>query len=252
MKKNNIEDKKLIKTYTHSKKDMFLKTIEIGRIDSMNICGEFLENYFDNDDCIIETVKSVGIFDKKRWIETYGKPLMRHIVEAKILHTSSGLTIPMKRHSVSPNKQTLELAGLHGYNDKSKLLSELLSDLYGHIQDERITRIDIAIDFKGKVPNEVIEKLFENKRIPFKWKNTIYNKTKKEKRSNSRLNIKIYNKAKKENLDYELERLELNFQGDYFKGFKVKNIDQAYLKMQKTIKRMTGLEVRILPIKVSL
>lgn len=119
----------------------------VGVIDSMNFSSSHLEDLFCNDDYIVETVKSVSIFEPKRWVEVFKKPLTRNIVEAKILHTSNGLEIPLKKFSISPQKQTIEFAGLNGYTDKSKMLKELLCDLYEHIQDEVITRLDVAIDF---------------------------------------------------------------------------------------------------------
>lgn len=224
-----------------------------GLIDSMNFSSSHLEDYFISDDYIIEAVKSVSVFEPQRWREAFKKSLTRNIIEAKILHTSTGLTVPIKRYSTSPQKQTLEFAGLHGYNDKSKLLSELLNDLYEHIQDETITRLDVAIDFKGKIPSKVIKKLCES-RIPFKWINSTYLKTDKEKKSNPKINILLYPKHKKDNnLNYEVGRLEFVFKNPYFtEKIKVRDIAKVYPKMQKTIKRFTGLEVEILLLKVSL
>jgi len=218
-----------------------------GIIDSMNFSSSHLEELFSNDDYIIETVKSVSIFEPKRWKETFKKSLTRNIIEAKILHTLTGLMLPMKRYSVKQDKQTLEFAGLQGYTDKSKLLNGLLCDLYEHIQDEVLTRLDIAIDFNGKIPNRVIKALCKS-RTPFKYWNTTYYKTGKEKKSNVRLNIKTYNKAKKSNLDYELERLEFSFTSQYLKKTKIKDLENLFMKMEKSIKKLSGLEVKIYPI----
>jgi len=214
----------------------------------MNFSSSHLEDYFFNDDYIIETVKSVSIFEPQRWKETFKKSLTRNIIEAKILHTSTGLMLPIKRYSISPQKQTLEFAGLHGYTNKSKLLNELLCDLYEHIQDEVLTRLDIAIDFKGKIPNRVIKALCKS-RTPFKFWNTTYYKTGKEKKSNVRLNIKTYMKSKKKNnLDYELERLEFSFTSQYLQKAKIKDLENLFVKMEKSIKKFSGLEVKIHPI----
>lgn len=219
-----------------------------GLIDSMNFSSSHLEDYFISDDYIIETVKSVSIFEPQRWLEAFKKPLTRNIIEAKILHTSSGLEIPIKRYSISPHKQTLEFAGINAYTGKSKLLSGLLCDLYSHIQDEVLTRIDISIDFKGKIPNRVIKALCKD-REPFRYWNTTYYKTAKEKRSNARLNIKTYSKDKKLNsLDYELQRLEFSFTSQYLKNTKVRDLEMMFKKMEKTIKKFSGLEVKIYPI----
>ncbi|MCD4668308.1 MAG: hypothetical protein K8R44_06955, partial [Sulfurimonas sp.] len=201
-----------------------------GVIDSLNFSSSNLEELFCSEDYIIETVKSIGIFEPDVWLKTFKHSLMRNIVEAKILHISNGLTVPIKRFSASQNKQTLEFAGLHGYNDKSILLSELLRELMPSIQNEVITRIDVAIDFKGKIPYKVIKKLCET-RVPFSWHNSSYLKTESEKKTNTHINIILYPKHIKENLAYELERLEFSFRGSYFKGpYLVKDIQKVYLK----------------------
>lgn len=219
-----------------------------GVIDSLNFSSSNLEELFCSEDYIIETAKGIGVFEPTLWVETFKRPLTRNIVEAKVLHTSNGLTVPIKRFSVSQNKQTLELAGLHGYNDKSPLLSELLRELIPIVQDEVITRVDVAIDYKGKIPNKVIKQLCAS-RVPFKWCNSTYLKTESEKKANAHINIILYPKHKKENLDYEIERLEFSFRGSYFRGqYFIKDIQAVCLKMQKTIKRFTGLEVNIKPL----
>jgi len=220
-----------------------------GHIDSMNFSGTHLEDYFTSKAFIVEVVKSRGIFEPHRWLEEFGKPLTRNIVEAKILHTQTGLTLPLKRFSTSQNKQTLEFAGLKGYREKSNLLMELLNNLWVDIQNKIITRIDVAIDFKGKVPTKVIKTLSKS-RIPFKYYNTTYSKTASEKKTNPHLDIKIYNKALHAHLDYELERLEFCFKGSYFRGkYKVEDMNSISKKMKKTIKRMCGLDIEIEHIK---
>jgi len=215
-----------------------------GAVDSLNFSSKYLDSYFYNEDYIIEPVKSIGVFNPKRWREAFKKPLTRNIVEAKILHTSTGLELPIKRYSRSQTKQVLEFAGLHGYNEKSKLLSELLSSLLEHIKDEQVIRLDVAIDFKGKIPNRVIKKLCED-REPFRYWNTTYYKTKSEKKSNNRLNIKTYSKSNKEKLDEDIERLEFSFLSDYLQKIQVKDIEKSFKKMAKTIMRFSGLDVKI-------
>jgi len=218
-------------------------------IDSMNFSGTHLEDYFTSKAFVVEVVKSRGIFQPHRWLEEFGKPLTRNIVEAKILHTQTGLTLPLKRFSTSQNKQTLEFAGLKGYREKSNLLMELLNNLWVDIQNEIITRIDVAIDFKGKVPTKVIKTLSKS-RTPFKYHNTTYSKTASEKKTNPHLDIKVYDKALHASLDYELERLEFCFKGAYFRGaYQIKDIDEVLLKMKRTIKRMSGLDVEVLTFK---
>ena len=56
----------------------------------------------------------------------------------------------------------------------------------------------------------------------------------------------IYPKHLKEGLDDEIMRLEFSFRGAYLRGkYQVQNLDAVILRMQKTIKRFTGLEVAI-------
>ena len=216
-----------------------------GVIDSLNFNSKSLEALFSDDDYIIEVIKSVSIFEPKRWLEEFKKPLTKNIIEAKILHTTKGLVIPIKRFSRSPTKQTLEFAGLHGYNDKSELLSELLSGLMEHIQEEQVTRLDVAIDFKGQIPNRVIKKLCDD-REPFRFWNTTYYKSKSEKKANNRLNIKTYNKSNTKNDTKNLYRLEFSFLTSYIGKTQVKDIENSFVKMAKTIRRFSGLDVKIL------
>ena len=218
------------------------------KIDSFNFSSETLEDLFMNEDYIIEPVKGIGVFKPQRWLKEFGKSLTRNIVEAKILHTSNGLVLPLKRFAVTPQKQTLEFAGLYGYTSQSKLLKSLLNELYEHIQSELIVRIDVAIDFKGKIPKRVITALNKS-RTSLKYRNTTYSKTAKEKKTNPHINICIYPKHLKDNLDDEVMRLEFSFRGAYFRGqYQVKHLDKAILKMQKTIKRFIELEVAIQPL----
>jgi len=214
-------------------------------IDSMNFSSSQIESYFlDNENYIIETVKSIGVFKPERWREVFKHPLTKNITEAKILHTSTGLMLPIKRQSRSQKMQVIEFAGLHSYDDKSKLLSLLLKSLLERVQDEQIVRLDVAIDFKGKIPNGVIKKLCKDRKA-FKFKGTTYYKSKSEKKQNYHMNIKTYSKSRKEKLDEEINRLEFVFMRDYLKKLQVKDIEKSFKKMEKSIKRFSGLEVKI-------
>lgn len=218
-------------------------------IDSLNFRSNELEKMFMNHKHYrIETVKSICVFKPNRWLEEFGKSFSRNIVEAKILHTDMGLSLPIKRYAVNPHMQTLEFAGLRAYTDKSKLLSNFLNELIRHLNDEVITRVDVALDFREKVPSKVLKAL-KASRIPYSHKHTNYLKTDREGKTNSHINICIYPKHIKENLDYAMERLEFSFRGSYFRGdFLIKDLDKALAKMKKTIKRFTGLEVDIQPL----
>lgn len=219
-----------------------------GVIDSLSLRSEAIETLFSSEDYIIEVVKSVGVFEPNLWIETFKKGLTKSIIEAKILYTSSGLTIPLKRYNRSPRKQSLDIAGLRGYDDKSELLNNFLEVHFLDFMECEIKRIDVCFDFV-KVPNRTIKKLCE-KREPFKYRNTTYYKTAKEKKTNVKLDIKRYNKQKEANLSTPLERIEFCFKGGYFdEGMKLKDLDQRFLsKMEKTILNFSGINAKIFPI----
>lgn len=211
-------------------------------IDSLNLSSNDIDIVFDSDDYIIEPVKSIGVFEPKRWSETFGKPLTRNIIEASILHTHTGLTIPFKRYAVSPQMRTIEFAGLHGYNERSKWLTELLRDKWSQLQNTRLMRVDVAID--GEILKKIVKALLQI-REPFVYGNTTYYKTAKEKKSNTYMDIKIYNKQHQAKLDFPCMRLEFCFKGGYFNGLFLKDIDKAILKMEKSIKKAIGINVKI-------
>ena len=214
-----------------------------GVIDSMNFSSKNIEQIFYNDNYIIEDVKSQVSFNPKRWRDEFKKALTKNIIEAKIIHTSNGLTLPIKTYSVSKQKQTLEFAGLNGYTQTSSLLKQLLRSLLEQLEDSYIVRIDIAIDFT-KIPNKVIKALCKH-RVPFKYANTTYYKTIKEKKTNSNMDIKTYNKSKRAKLDYPLERLEFAFKGQYFNKTNLKDLKKIFKKMEKSIKKFSDLQVEI-------
>ncbi len=217
-------------------------------MDSLNLSSASMEAIFiHHQDYIIETVKSRSVFEPNVWSATFGKALTQNIVEAKIIHTYLGLTLPLKTFAVTPKSQTLEFAGLQGYNERSRLLVQHLQELEGRLQYTKVTRLDVAIDFKGKIPKRVIKALSKY-REPFRWKNTTYYKTAKEKGTNPFMDIKIYDKALHAKLDYPLYRLEFVFKGRYFKDVLFKDIETSYKKMEKSIKKATGLSVKIEPI----
>jgi len=214
-------------------------------IDSLNLSDKHLEAMFIyNEDFIIEAIKSKGKFEPKKWSETFGKSLKQNIIEAKFIHTYLGLTLPLKTFVVSPLSQTLEFAGLHGYNERSRLLVQTLRELKSQLDHTRVTRIDIAIDYEGNIPKHII-KVLSKHREPFKYGNTTYYKTAKEKKTNQKMDIKIYNKAHKAKLDYPLMRLEFVFKSKYLSKVLLKDLDLAIKKMEKSIKKATGLSVKI-------
>lgn len=217
----------------------------LGKIDSLSLRRENFGDMFTSEDYIIVTAKSVGVFEPQRWIESFGKRLTKNIIEAKILHTSTGLMLALKRYNRSRTKQVLDIAGLQGYDEKSKFLNDFLEAHFLEFMECEINRIDICFDF-AKVPNRTIKKLSE-KREAFKYRNTTYYKTAKEKKTNVKLDIKRYDKQKEAKLSKPIERIEFCFKGGYFpKGMKLKDLDKKFLtKMEKTILRFGGVDAKI-------
>jgi hypothetical protein len=219
--------------------------VKHGNVDSLNLLSEAMEAIFIYyQGYTIEDVKTKSVFIPKVWSIAFGKSLSKNIIEAKIIHTYLGLKIPLKTFAVTPKSQTVEFAGLHGYNERSEHLMRHLQELKSQLQYARVTRIDIAIDFKDKIPKSIV-KVLSKHRKPFKWKNTTYYKTAKEKRTNRVMDIKIYDKALHANLDYELNRLEFCFKSGYLKKLLLKDVKSVYAKMEKSIKKATGLNVKI-------
>ncbi len=216
-----------------------------GAIDSLNISSSNIEDYFKlNENYSIEIVKGMGVFEPQIWRETFKRSLTKSITQAKILHTAKGLTVPIKRFNRSPQRETLEFAGLHGYNEKSMFLSELLSEIWEQIQEALITRLDVAIDFNGNVPTKAI-KLICKDRTPTKRWNTTYYKSESEAKSNSYVNIKTYCKSKTNNNTVNIYRLEFSFMSSYIGKIQVQDIEKLYAKIEKSIKRFSGLNVDI-------
>jgi hypothetical protein len=225
-------------------------SLKVGHIDSINFIDRSFEYLFMNsEDYVIETVKGISDFKPQRWLDEFGIRLTRNIVEAKIIHTKLGLTIPLVRYNINKNMQTIIFAGVNGYTEKSTMLKLLLKKLWSQLQHCHIQRIDIAIDYRGKVPNSVIKSLIKHNREPFKpnsykW-NTTYYKAEKEGKKNSRLNFKIYDKSIKDKLKTKVERFETVFQGSYFHKIRLEDIKLVIPKMQKTIIKFSGIRMKI-------
>ncbi|MDQ1339513.1 MAG: hypothetical protein QG567_665 [Campylobacterota bacterium] len=214
-------------------------------IDSLNLSGENLEAMFIyNEDYYIEVVKNKSVFEPNKWKETFGKKLTPSIIDARIVHTCLGLKLPLKTFAITPKRQTLEFAGLHGYNERSQLLMQTLNELKSWLLFTWVTRGDIAIDYIGMIPKKIIKRLSQTRK-PKQVGHTTYWKTDKEKKTNRVMDIKIYSKTAKEKLDYPLMRLEFVFKSEYLKKLYFKDLQTIFKKMEKTIKRATGLNVKI-------
>jgi hypothetical protein len=170
-------------------------------------------------------------------------------VEAKILFTNTGLTLPLKRFSKNQTMQTLEIAGLYGYNEKSDYKRDFVAEHLETFSNCFIQRLDVAVDFSKKIPRKVIVaiKKFRKKTFKIKGTGTTYFKSLKEKKTNTFFDVKIYDKATKENLNCIMQRLELCFKKPYFKNITLAGIEMVYEKIIKTFKKYTGLEIQISP-----
>jgi len=215
------------------------------KIDSLNLRAKQMK--FDSSNYSVEVVKSIGIFNPELWLQTFGKSLKRNIVEASILHTHLGLDISLKTYSTNKQFTTIEFAGLQRYNEKSNLLQVQFKELEDQLFNSFISRVDICIDYEKRIPPKIIKSICKNRQM-LQYKNTTYFKTNSEKKQNNTIDIKLYNKAKKEGLDFPLHRLEFCFKGAYFNSTKLLHLESIFPKMEKSIKKFTGLNVKIDPI----
>jgi len=217
-----------------------------GTIDSLNLSFQNFEYLFTHRRFKIITVKSkyTEEFYPNFWKDTFGKSLTPNIVEAKIICTTDGLYIPLKRFSKTQQMQTIEFAGLKSYNDHSRRLESLLIELSPKLQDCFVRRIDVAFDYQ-RIPKKVIEKLQSRrgKKLPFK--NTEYYKTLKELKTNQTLDIKIYNKSLKEKLDFPLFRLEFCNKGSFFNNARLSDFDAIAKNIEKRIFSFSGIDSKI-------
>jgi len=215
------------------------------KIDSLNLSGSHIESIFiHHKDYIIETVKNKTTFNPERWVQEFGKPLTKNIVEAKIVHSHRGLCLPLKTFASTPLMQTVEFAGLYGYNERSEQMRATFGELEGQLQSARITRMDVAFDYDGEIPRSIIRALSKHRK-PFRYGNTIYHKTLGEKKTNRVMDIAIYNKAHQAGLEYPLHRLEFRFKSEYLKTLLLADAETIYKKMEKSIKKFAGITVKI-------
>lgn len=217
---------------------------KIVKVDSLNLSSYSFENLFTNQDKYkIIQVYGIGYSDKPLWLKTFGAKLSMNIIEAKIVFCNNGSSIPLKRYASNPSMQTIEFAGLEGYDERSRLLRELLIELLPQLNDAFVRRCDICIDNK-RYPNHLVNKLLE-KRRPFPYINTTYYKTEKEKKTNNTMDIKLYDKSIEAKLDYPLYRVEFVFKGAYFQNKKLSDLNYIFKKCQKSIFKFSCLDCQI-------
>lgn len=229
-----------------------------GVIDSINLSSPILTSVFiHNKNYSSETIKRGKTCNSYRWKNLFGGSLFNKVngkwmspfSEAYAIHNHIGATIPMKIHVRSKESPTIEFAGLQRYDKRAELLKMTLWDLWHNLQETQIKRIDIAIDVNERVQSKV-HKALTRTRIAKRYKNSVYYKTPREKKKNTRVNIVIYDKGKKEGLklDNKLIRMEFQFYSGFFQKITLKNIDKAIEKIEKRMKRDTGLNIKVCPL----
>ncbi len=220
--------------------------VKLANVDSLNVNDLSLWSIIDNHpNYTLEVVKSQSIFNSLRWKQFTGKNLQRSIKEAEIIHNNRGVELPLKLFARS-RSPTLEFFGLAGYTDKSEERLLAFRELKQYIQHTKVTRLDICIDYPI-IPSKVLREL-KCHRIETNYKsypNTTYYKSKLEGKTNSYFDIKIYNKQIQANLSSPTMRLEFCFKSAYTKGYTLKEIENLYRKCERTIKKITGITVKI-------
>jgi len=170
------------------------------------------------------------------------------LYKASILYATYGCSMPIKTYHRYKDREIIEFAGLRGYNCRSEALNSSLQHLWYDMQEFRVNRIDIALDF-DYIPYKVLVRLEEKREKSFTFKNTTYYKTAKEKKKNNNFDIKYYDKSKKENLEKKLYRIEFAFKASYLQDKpNLSEIQELYSSLEKTLYRYTGLNVKIVDI----
>ena len=232
--------------------------IKKAHIDSINLMSEGFEDLFENDNYHIEIIKAKGIYSPSRYKSEFGQKLKRNLAEVKVIHTSNGLSIPLKRLANNNLKQIIEFGGLSGYLERSQLLQEFFKNVSVEMEDALIIRIDICLDY-SRIPSSAIKNLKEN-RIPFKFKNSMHISelpdsdadvvsklivTKSEKKINPYYDVKIYNHSLKNGLEAKVKRIEFCFKKSFIGDVRLRDIESIYPKMEKAILKASGLSVKI-------
>ena len=133
--------------------------IKKAHIDSINLMSEGFEDLFENDNYHIEIIKAKGIYSPSRYKSEFGQKLKRNLSEVKVIHTSRGLSIPLKRLANNNLKQIIEFGGLSGYLERSQLLQEFFKNVIVEMEDGYIEQRHVSINQLQKCSsNEEIRK----------------------------------------------------------------------------------------------
>ena len=231
----------------------------IAHIDSLNLCSPVLSSFFiNNDNYKVECLKNKSKHDTGKCLEYFGDTFLNETKEGKCvcpfveidaIMCHQKIMIPMKLHARSKKSPTVEFAGLKRYDDRADTLKMVLCEVSPYVQDSIIKRIDIAIDFVGRIPNKVHKGLVRRRTV-HKEGTTRYYKTRGEGKRNPAVNIIAYDKGKKENLQLEkkLLRLEYQFLAPFIGKVMLKDIDELIKKIERRINKDTLLNIKVLPL----
>lgn len=213
-------------------------------IDSLNLSTFSLDFRTSKSDYSVNYLEKNVKEDQEEFRKCFGTTIPGNVAGAAIVYPLTGGAIPVKTYVRKGHlSHVIEFAGLHSYTPKSDEVIDAFHLLRDDLQDAIINRLDVAIDYK-RLPGKVKDHLIKT-RQPFIYKNSQYMKTAKEGKKNNYISVVIYDKAKKEELHEERTRLEISFRGQYFKGETLKDLQALTSRMKKSIKKLTGIDVKI-------
>ena len=138
---------------------------------------------------------------------------------------------------------TITFAGLHGYNQRSKNLLEILLSLSDNLIGYMITRIDVCTDTKIK-PTRLLNKLDADKnRYKVQHKNTTYYNQKSR-----AVTIAYYDKGLKEKLSQKIHRVEYRFGGSYLNKkfyWSKEGLEELYKRLETYVFRAFGEKIKV-------
>jgi len=212
------------------------------KIDSLNVQID-ISKIKDNSLFALNLVYRASFFnrDKPAFYDNYrlkllfgdGNPhLFNHkalIYELYHLPTNTVLPITAWVNSKEETYPTLEIAGLHQYNQKSLNKNLILEDLKKLNCLHKITRLDIAIDTPNK-PLKAIKQL-KSKSKNFK----VYDNGNITFNLSRNISVISYDKQLHNNLNFKCHRLEYKFKSSFFRNLTFTELPKAIKKCLKYI-----------------
>jgi hypothetical protein len=213
----------------------------MGRIDSMvvaithNDYNMILEHGDKYREEVIKD-KFFGIYEPKNW-RKFEKKIHDNILRASILHAYNGIELPIKIISQAREKSIVEFRGFESYSQKGIDLKKIFKELENSLLNGLVHRLDICLDFSYK-PYMVLKEL-KKIRIPTVRYKTTYFKTVSEKNKNNYYDIAYYHKKQ------VVHRVEFRFKKSFLKNVTLKEIENVFGRIEKTISKCTKLTVKI-------